>query len=75
MIKFKNSEQLIKGGDGSLKGSRATMIDFSRYKIKSLNTAKIKPMEYFHKPYAEKVFESEHVCTPTKKLRTILYAK
>ena len=51
------------------------MVDLGAYTIKDLNTGKIKPKEYFTNAYIREVYESENVCTATKRLRVILYAK
>ena len=51
------------------------MVDLGMYIFKYLNIRKIKPKESFTDAYVEKVYESEHVCNSTKRLRVILDAR
>ena len=51
------------------------MVDVGTYKFDIFNTGEITPEEQFNNAYVEEVYESEHVRTPTKLSRVILYAK
>ena len=51
------------------------MVNLGTYIFKDLNTGKITPEELFTNAYVEKVYESEHVSTATKRLHVILDAK
>ena len=51
------------------------MVYSGTYTFKDLNTGKISSEESFTDDYTEIVYKSEHVCTATKQLRVILYAK
>ena len=51
------------------------MVDLGTYIFKDLNTGKITPEESFTNSYVEEVYESEHVCTATKRLCVILEDK
>ena len=51
------------------------MVDLVTYIFKDLNTRKITPKKSFTNVYVKEVYDSEHVCTATKWLRVILYAK
>ena len=51
------------------------MVDLGASVFKYLNKNKITTEKLFTNAYAKQVYESEHVCTDTKKSRAILYAK
>ena len=51
------------------------MVDVGIYEFKDLNTGEITPEESFINDYAEKINESEQVCTSTKRLCVILDTK
>ena len=69
------SEHVIEGDDGTFNGSTTPMVDLGAYIFKCLNTGKIAPEELFTNAHAEELYYLEHVCTATKTLRVILYAK
>ena len=71
-LNLKLSEHVIKADDGPLKGPISPMIYLCTYQFKDLNTVKIIPEELFMNAYVEEVFESEHVRTSNKLLRTLL---
>ena len=62
------SEYVIEYDDRPFKGYTAPMVDLGMYTFKDLNTGKITPEESFTNTYVEEVYESEHVCTATKKI-------
>ena len=72
---LKLSEHVIEGDDGTFNGSTTPMVDLGAYIFKCLNTGKIAPEELFTNAHAEELYYLEHVCTATKTLRVILYAK
>ena len=51
------------------------MVDLVTYKFKYLNTGKITPKESFTNAYTGETNKLEQVCTSTKLLYAILYAK
>ena len=74
-LNLKNSKHVIEADDGPFIGSTAYMVDLGAYVFKDLNTEEIKPEELFTDARVEEVYEPEHVCTATKRLRVILDAK
>ena len=54
---------------------RSPIVNLDTYLYKYLNSAEITPEELFTEAYVYEVYESEHVCTATKRLRVILDAK
>ena len=51
------------------------MVDLGMYILINLNTGKLTPEELFTHVYVDELYESDHVCTSTKRLRVILDAK
>ena len=66
---------IIEADDGYFKGYKAPMVDLGTYEFKYLNTGNITPEEQFTNAYAEEIKKPEPVCTYTKQLHVILYAK
>ena len=51
------------------------MVDLGTYEFKNLDTGKITLEDSFTNANVEEVYKSEHVCTATKRIRVISYAK
>ena len=74
ILNLKFSEHVIKSGDGPFKGSTTPMVDLGTYRFKDLNPGKITPEEQLTNDYVKELYESEHLCTATKRFLVILYS-
>ena len=72
-IKF--SENIILGGDGTLKGCSAPIVDISTYDFKPLTDNKVKPEESFINAYVNECLESKGIIISALKIRRTLDVK
>ena len=72
---IKLSKPIIKGGSVPLKLSKLPMNNLDMYKIQIFKYRLLTPEEYFMNAYSEKLFQSGHVPTHTKRWRATLYDK
>ena len=74
-LNLKWYDHFIEADDVPLKGSTSPTVRLGTYIFKYLNIGEIKPEEFFTNAYAEELYDPEHVCNATKRLRVILDAK